>query len=295
MKSNFLINVNWKFCHHMCATCCNHSSIYFRPQVVKKLKLTGEPYQVFRKTAFIRGMFTSSLEVAKFEGAAIRTVSGIRGQIKRALASPEGAFRATFEDKILMSDIVFVKTWFTVDVPKFYAPVTNLLLPPEGKNKWRGMRTTAQIKREKGIKTVPNEDSLYSSEAIHREPRVFNKLQIPRNLQRELPYSLKPKIAARAKQSERVNVELDTTEKKKRQLMKMLTTLAADKDSKLAEEKSRRVGALIARQQAVEDRKFKRQKEARKEIAKAISKERARREKSFMGGGSKKKRRKQDD
>ena len=81
---------------------------------MKKLKLVGEPYNIMKNTAFIKGMFNSSLEVAKFTGAQIKTVSGIRGSIKKAVkeGAPDGAFRATFEDKILKSDIVFCRTWY---------------------------------------------------------------------------------------------------------------------------------------------------------------------------------------
>lgn len=83
-------------------------------KVMKKLKLIGEPFKIHKNTAFIKGMFNSNLEVAKFQGAQLRTVSGVRGQIKKAVkeGAPDGSFRASFEDKILRSDIVFCRTWY---------------------------------------------------------------------------------------------------------------------------------------------------------------------------------------
>ncbi len=98
-------------------------------KIVKKLKLTGTPSKIYKNTAFIKDMFSSSLEVAKFEGAHIKTVSGIRGQVKKALAKPEGHFRATFEDKILMSDIVFLRAWYTIQPRKFYNPSRRFCFP----------------------------------------------------------------------------------------------------------------------------------------------------------------------
>jgi ribosome biogenesis protein BMS1 len=117
-------------------------------EIVKKLKLTGVPYKIYKNTAFIKDMFNSVLEVTKFEGAQIRTVSGIRGQIKKAITNKPGYFRATFEDKILMSDIVFLRTWYTVKPKKFCTSVTSLLL--SNKKSWQGVRPIAQVRYEAG-------------------------------------------------------------------------------------------------------------------------------------------------
>jgi ribosome biogenesis protein BMS1 len=93
---------------------------------MKKLKLVGEPFKVVKNTAFIKGMFNSSLEVAKFQGGLIKTVSGLRGHIKKpSKLGPEGSFRATFEDKIQMSDLVFCRTWVRTNIETFYRLITH--------------------------------------------------------------------------------------------------------------------------------------------------------------------------
>ena len=256
-------------------------------QIVKKLKLTGEPYKIFKKTAFIKGMFNTSLEVAKFEKAAVRTVSGVRGMIKKSLSDQEGTFRATFEDKILMSDIVFLKTWFAVEVPKFYAIVTNLLQEEDERSSWKGMRTVGEIKRENNIRNEVNNDSLYKE--IKRETKVFNPLQIPRNLQAELPYNLKPKMVTKGLDptKDRVAVVLDHEERKVQNAFKMLREMYGQKQNTVEKEKKKRVEDFIQKKNIVEEKKMKRQKEARKQISRMMSKNKAKQERMLNKKGGK--------
>ncbi|CAG8469399.1 7186_t:CDS:10 [Gigaspora rosea] len=198
-------------------------------EIVKKLKLVGAPYKIFKNTAFIKDMFTSALEVAKFEGEAIRTVSGIRGQVKKPLSKPEGHFRATFEDKILMSDIVFLRAWFPVTPKKFYNPVTSLLLST--KTKWQGMRLTGEIRKDLDIKTPINPDSQYRK--IERTSRRFNPLHISKSLQAGLPFASKPKLLKKQSKStytQKRAVVLEPQEKKVYSLMQQIQTLKKEKD-----------------------------------------------------------------
>ncbi|XP_022827849.1 ribosome biogenesis protein BMS1 homolog [Spodoptera litura] len=247
-------------------------------QIVKKLKLIGTPLKIYKKTAFIKDMFTTTLEVAKFEGARVKTVSGIRGQIKKALNKPEGAFRATFEDKILMSDIVFCRTWYKVDVTKFYAPVVNLLLPVGAKNAWQGMKTKGQLKREKNIKNDANLDSLYTE--VNRAPKVFKPLVIPKNLQKGLPYRFKPKEKSttlsgtnpKDKFKNRIAVIKNPEEQKISNVMKMLKT---NYEKKKEVQKAATALRLEKHKKQLEEeewRKLKRQKELKKKICRHLSK-----------------------
>ncbi|CAH8851293.1 unnamed protein product [Trichobilharzia szidati] len=174
-------------------------------QIMKKLKLIGEPFKIFSKTAFIRGMFNSSLEVSKMIGCRIQTASKIRGLIKAALTNPStskpGDFRATFEAQIRKADIVFLRTFFAVELPRYYNPVLNRLVPIAGEKStqhsgsggggWRLLRTLGELKWEAGIKTESKPDSQYKP--INRPIYVPAPLRVPTKLVAALPFAHKPK------------------------------------------------------------------------------------------------------
>lgn len=232
-------------------------------EIVKKLKLTGHPYKIFRNTAFIRDMFSSALEIAKFEGASIRTVSGIRGQIKRALAKPEGHFRATFEDKVLMSDIVFLRAWYPVKAQKFYNPVTNLLSAPastgvsapepadskptngddNAASGWQGMRLTGQVRAAANLPTPQQQNSRYRP--VQRPTRHFNPLRVPRQLAADLPFKSQIMMMRPQKKETYMSkraVVLGGEEKRARDLMQKIMTVRKEKVEKrrVAQEERRK-------------------------------------------------------
>nr|XP_054769172.1 ribosome biogenesis protein BMS1 homolog [Lytechinus pictus] len=241
--------------------------------IVKKLKLTGTPMKIHKNTAFIQGMFNTALEVVKFEGASIRTVSGIRGQIKKPLKTPAGAFRATFEDKILRSDIVFVSTWFQVAIPKLYNPVTTLLLAAENRGNWTGMRTVGQLRHDANIPVPNDKDSNYKK--VERKPRRFNPLVVPRSLQKELPFREKSRNKGQKTQTIGKKgptlgalraVVREPQERKVAALMHELSTLYKERERKERKVMSTRVKSHKKKMAVLEAQREERQKKAKQEV-----------------------------
>ncbi|XP_041829194.1 ribosome biogenesis protein BMS1 homolog isoform X2 [Melanotaenia boesemani] len=256
--------------------------------VVKKLKLIGYPYKIFKNTSFIKGMFGTVLEVAKFEGASVRTVSGIRGQIKKALSTPPGAYRATFEDRLLMSDIVFLRSWYPVSVPQLYNPVTSLLLPVGQKDGWSGMRTLGQLKQDLNIRNKPDTDSLYKP--VVRAPRHFNRLHIPKELQKALPFKSKPKQQQPKRKTprdlQRPSVIREPHERKVAALLHALSTVHSYKKKKAYTAQHARHKEFLQQKEKQEEAKLKRQKEAKKKLYRVMGQTDQKKQRSSLKGAS---------
>ena len=192
-------------------------------------------------------------------------------QVKKALRTPEGAFRATFEDRILMSDLVFVRTWYPVAVPQYYNPVTSLLL--KDKAAWTGMRTVGQIRHETGKKPPVKSDSLYRP--IEREVRRFNPLRVPTALQKQLPFKSKPKLRERL-QGKRVAfkraVVLEPDEKRALTLMQQLATLHREKARRRRQQQEVKHKAHIAQREREEKRGAQKTRELKRKFYQEVGK-----------------------
>ncbi|KAL2021338.1 hypothetical protein VTK56DRAFT_7309 [Thermocarpiscus australiensis] len=250
-------------------------------EIVKKLKLTGTPYKIFKNTAFIKDMFNSALEIAKFEGAAIKTVSGIRGQIKRALSKPDGHFRATFEDKILLSDIVFLRAWYPIKPHRFYNPATNLI-------GWQSMRLTGEIRRDENIATPQNKNSQYRK--IERPTRHFNPLRVPRQLAAELPFKsqiVQTKPQKKETYMQKRAVVVRGEEKRARDLMQKLTTIRKEQAAKRRAKKEQQRAEYRKKVAEIEERL---QSKEKRESKAYWEREGKKRKQGDVGGGGGKRR-----
>ncbi|KAK1996966.1 AARP2CN domain-containing protein [Colletotrichum falcatum] len=250
-------------------------------EIVKKLKLTGTADKIHKNTAFIKGMFNTALEIAKFEGASIKTVSGVRGQIKRALSKPEGHFRATFEDKILYSDIVFLRAWYPIKPHRFYNPVTNLI-------GWQAMRLTGEVRRAEGIETPLQKNSQYRK--IERETRHFNPLRVPRALAAELPFKSQIVQARKQKKDtymQKRAVVLSKEEKTARNLLQQLSTIRNDKVAKRAAKKEEKRVEYRKKLAESEEKKEAREKKESKEFWRKNGRKRQAPDEGAVGGGQK--------
>ena len=225
--------------------------------VVKKLKLVGTPSKIFKNTAFVTGMFNSELEVSRFEGASIKTVSGIRGQVKKAIREGQpGTFRATFEDKIMVSDIVICRTWMPVDIPRYFNPVSNHLWK-EGVDGWKGVRPKAQLQLETNTPIEVNPDSIYKP--IERPERRVKKLKIPKRLEESLPFASKPKVEKKRRKDgylKKRAVVMEKDERKKLTFVQALNTIRNEKVSKRKSKKEERAEAKGKEQAKIDQAKL---------------------------------------
>ncbi|KAJ7243717.1 hypothetical protein C8J57DRAFT_1556286 [Mycena rebaudengoi] len=234
---------------------------------IVKIKLTGVPYKIFKNTAFVKDIFSTALEVAKFEGVNIRTVSGIRGQVKKGLSKPDGAFRATFEDKLLNR--------YNIPAGVVFDPAAQALQPGDvavavAQGAVDGMRLTGQVRRDEGLKTPLQVSSTYKR--IERPARRFNPLVIPRKLQAVLPYASKVHVMAPQRQATYMQKRAVVMEPEERKAVALLQQIRALRKDQVAKE---------------EERKGEKVKERKKEVMRATGRKSKREAEAEEGRGSK--------
>lgn len=190
----FLRDFNKKSKHYRIAGTGTVTECNDHFKIVKKLKLIGEPERIEVNTAFVKNMFNSDLEVSMFVGSKIQTVSGIRGQVKKSVGK-EGLFPAGFEDQIVMSDLVVLKAWVSIELPTFFNPAIDNL-------NWTEMRSVKELNLaindspdwSEGTGRTNNADG-YGPKPISPE-KIFLPLRLPRRVLYSLPFDARKKILA---------------------------------------------------------------------------------------------------
>lgn len=161
---------------------------------------------------------------------------------------------------------MFLRTWYPVDILKYYNPVTSLLTGPE---EWKGMKTIKQIRRERHIPIPTNENSEYKE--IQRRTQTFAPLVIPKSLEKSLPFELqahKAKNATPQSLLSRRSVIMEPKERKVFNLIQQINTIKNDKLKKKKEERANRLAKHLKQKQESELKQEERQRNDRKRVYK---------------------------
>ncbi|KMV65938.1 40S ribosome biogenesis GTP-binding protein [Encephalitozoon cuniculi EcunIII-L] len=219
-------------------------------KLVKKLKLVGYPKQIVQNTVFVRDMFTSDLEVLKFEGASLKAVSGLRGQVKGPHGK-NGEYRAVFEGKMLMSDIITLRCFVPVEVHRIFIPVDNLL------GKWRGLRRLHEIRESLGLthSYAPQNDSSseemgYGAEEDYSLPReIESKLPLDKRsiavVSRRIELPVPPECREKHEIKDRIVKERIRKNQEEKERMESLQRAKEEEIRKKEKEREQRIRKTI--------------------------------------------------
>jgi hypothetical protein len=99
-------------------------------KMFKRIKIKGFIFKQYKNTAFIKSLFSSSIEAIKFKDAILKTSEGIRGIIKNVDRNNSyGIIRATFEKKTHKKTSVSLLAFETVKIYKNSHQIFFQLIP----------------------------------------------------------------------------------------------------------------------------------------------------------------------
>ncbi|AFP65235.1 BMS1-like protein (nucleomorph) [Chroomonas mesostigmatica CCMP1168] len=88
-------------------------------KIFKKIKLKGMIFKNFRKTCYVKNMFSTEIEILRFIGSFVHDTSGKKGLIKKPIKhGPPGSFRILSEKNMKKGDNVFLKLLMRVKLNK---------------------------------------------------------------------------------------------------------------------------------------------------------------------------------
>ena len=128
------------------------------------------------------------------------------------------------------------------------------------------MRLTGQVRREEGLKTPTNVNSIYKP--VERAARRFNPLRVPKKLQAALPYASKPKLMKKQHREtymQKRAVVMEPEEKRAVALLQQVRALRKDQVQRRREKKDEKREKHRKVKEKEEERKGEKEREKRKE------------------------------